>query len=314
MAETNHTQRIVTILVVWMVSFVCSQILLSVCLSLLSPYSLNLVIFGHDTGIDRWTFFLQLVINLPSIALVGVLIAEMAKRRTFDIADLFALVVTLFIGLPGALLYTLVPQRHVLYGGLLSINPFLHMLKVYHALPPVVFPCLTRYNTIVVLMVNIIIMVVLALETRRNAPSVAKHLPMLVVIGLYFPACSVLLRFALDTPEADVRYMRRYTTLFIVLSLLFMLDNIVLTLFSPRLDYNYSFNNIHATALTVINACYCIYVFVAMLCDQRVRAVRQYGWLAVGGLIAPDLLFSVARLCLTRNTVVEENMEHCTDY
>lgn len=300
MQRHDCVSRIVTILIVWLVAYVCSQIMLTALpLNHDQPF---LVLFGHETNIDSLTFFIRLAISIPNIALMGVLIADMARRHTFDIADLFALVVTFFIGLPGALIYTLIPQRHVLYGGILSIYPVFNMLSVFRALPPVLTAYTSKYSTAVIILVNIVIMVVLASETRRNEPALAKHLPLLMLTGLYFPACSVLLRFALNTPETDIRSMRRYTVPFLVLSLLYVVDTIALTFLPLDIQTDFNFINIHSSTMAIIIAGTSIYVFFAMLCDRRVREVRWYGWLAVGSLVAPSILFSVARLCPTRDS------------
>lgn len=302
MKSNDLVRHIVTLLIVWMAFYVCSLIV-TVCLPLmLRDAAPNLVLFGHETGIGSWVFFYRLVTRIPDIALVGVLIADMARRRTFDIADFFALVVTLLIGLPGALIYMLVPQRHVLYGGLLSINTIVNALIAYRALPPVLAAQLSDYNTYVWLFIHIVIMAVLIVETSRNAPAVARHLPVLVLIGLYFPACSVLLRFVLEDPEVDTRALRRYTVPFLVLSLLFVIDSIALKVLNPYIDTNYTFYEIHSVTMAVVNLFASLYVVVMMLCDRRVRAVPQHGWLVAGSLFAPNLLFSVARFCPTRET------------
>lgn len=293
-------RRIVTLLIVWMAFYTCSLIVTALLPHLLRYCDPYLTLFGHETHINTWVFFHRLVSRIPDIALVGVLIADMARRHTFDIADFFALVVTLLIGLPGALIYILVPQRHVLYGGLLSINVIITALITYRAFPPVILEPLSNYSTYIWILVNIAIMVVLLFETIRNTPAAARHLPVLVLIGLYFPACSVLLRFVLEDPEVNTRSLRRYTVPFLILSLLFVVDHIAMKVLTHYIDMNYTFYEIHATTMAVVNLFVSLYVFVVMLCDQRVRAVRQYGWLAAGSLFAPNLLFSVARLCPTR--------------
>ena len=295
-------RRIVTLLIVWLAFYVCTLIVTALLPYLLKNCDPYLTLFGHETQINTWVFFHRLMSRIPDIALIGVLIADMAKRQhTFDIADFFALVVTLLIGLPGALIYILVPQRHVLYGGLLSINAIITALITYRALPPVLSEYLSNYSTYIWLLVNSAIMAVLIIETIRNAPTVAKKLPLLVPIGLYFPACSILLRFLLEDPEVDIRTLKCYTLPLLVLSILFVLDSIALKAVSPYIEGNYTFYEAHAVTLAVVNLFTSLYFFVVMLCDRRVRAVRQYGWLAVGGLFAPNLLFSVARFCPTRN-------------
>ena len=300
MRANDLTRRVLTVLIVWLAFYVCSLVGTAFLPYLLQSYEPNVTLFGHETNINTWVFFHRLVSRIPDIALVGVLIADMTRRRTFDIADCFALVVTFLIGIPGALIYILVPQRHVLYGGLLSINTIFNAMVIYRALPPVISVHMANYGTHVWLLVHIVIMAVLVFETRRNAPTVAKALPLLVPIGLYFPACSVLLRFLLEDPEADIRSLKRYTVPLLVLSLLFVIDSIALKVLPLYIGNNYSFYEIHTICVGAINLVASLYIFVVMLCDRRVRAVHHYGWLAVGGLFVPNLLFAVARFCPAR--------------
>lgn len=279
--KDDLTRRIITVIIVWLFSF-----LLSVALTSLIP-------FLHLNG-EYWSPLHISITRIPVIALVIVLIVDMLKQHDFDI---LTLVITFLIGLPGALFYFLTPRKRLyLYGSVLSVSALWGLLISFKLLPL----GLQDYNIWINILMNIVVMVLLTKDKSRQL-TVGQWV-WLWIIGLYMPACSVLLYYALSDIKASPATLKKYIIPAGIVAILYIANNVVYQLMDllSAMTYTAFFN-----AVTIL---FGLYVFIVMFCDRRVRVVRDYGWLAVASLFSPGLFFPTARLL---DEVKSEVTGHC---
>ena len=267
--KDNLTRRVITVIIVWLFSFLLSVVLTS----LIPLFQLN--------G-EYWSVLHIGITWIPVIALVTVLIVDMLKKHDFDI---LTLVITFLIGLPGALFYFLTPRKRLyLYGSVLSVSALWGLLISFNLLPM----GLQDYNIWINILMNIVVMVLLTGDKSRQLT--VGGWVWLWIIGLYMPACSVLLYYALSDKKARPETLKKYIVPAGIVAILFIVNNVVYQLMDILSTMTYT------VFFTAVTSLFGIYIFIVMLCDRRVRAVRNYGWLAVASLFTPGLIFPTARL------------------
>lgn len=236
-------------------------------------FALPFIANGHHQTL---LWLSRIVILLPALAMFIMLLCD----RKFDIV---ALVTTLFTGLVTPLLYFVRPNDYRKYAILLSIFPLLTMLFQW-------IPMLNRYwpshdSLSVGIAFNILVVVFLALDAKRNEMSIS---PWIYIIGIIFPPCAVLLYFTYTSLDSFKRYIVP-TGIVAVLTLVFDVFMIVDPTAIP-LELSTVFNPSLSVLLGIL-------VCILMFCDKRFRGIPGRVWLFLTGLILPSIAFPAAVHC-----------------
>lgn len=281
-------RRIVTITAVWLIGLV-----VSIALSFLFPYLFS---FEDVDAAMYWQLGNRLLNQIPSLVLLVMLAVEMLQRREVRggvTGAVVALVATWLLGLPGILLYYLLPEsKFIRYASLLCVSPLFELLAFYNCLPPVVTANHGSY--FVTLLMSIVILVLLTKELLAVGQLYSRAarwlLPLLWIVGIHYPECSLLLCFLFAGPETRWDGLLKYAIPVAVLSLFYFVEQTVFAFWGSLFIYATAFLG----GLTVLLG---IYTFILMLCDFRVRALPSYGWLAVAALFLPEVMLPAVRLC-----------------
>lgn len=247
-----------------------------------------LVVFALTTAIPyftipmHWDVLHWLFDLIPSLALMVVIAIDMRNHNQFDIP---ALVITFFIGLPGALLYYLIPRRKMyLYGAILSFLPLLQMMELFHIF------YIHISNNIGFLGILMKFFVLILLTMDRSCALSTRQLVWLWLIGIHSPTSSILLYYIFNDEQASPATLNKYLVPSAVVSILWIVSSILFYF----LDEIYFAANF-ALFMSILTVLFGIYVFIVMLCDPRVKSVSQYGWYAVAAIFTPFLYFPAVR-------------------
>ena len=276
------SRQVVTASIVWLFSFLVTTLLTS-----LIPFL--------SVGNEHWPTIHTCLDKIPAIALVALLLVGMAKCHDYDI---LALIVTFILGLPGVLFYYLIPRKKMyLYGLLLSVGALTFLPNFFHWVPASTEVFFNAFNMFVKIAVLLFLTLTKSPEVRSG------QMVWLWLIGLYSPACAVLLYYLFAEGKVSVQPVLKYLIPTAIMSLLWVCCNLMqwfINLLVWMSEYLYSFVSL-AIYLTFLDLIIGVYIFIVMLCDPKVKSVKGYGWLAVAAIFNPFLLFPSALLLPRRD-------------